>query len=314
MEYWQSILERANATIPVFTQYFSTLKLGEVGLAEFNSMAALLPGLAQIRDNKVQAVDNARQAGDFSWMELRLISLKVPKIIEGVIDEKSGLLDDLVKVYGIIPWSPAKTTARCGLLAPVWEAANNWQLAQIPPRPVIIRKGVEQGTFMSKIAQYFQFAQGEKTADHQLDEARRILREAARSLETYCIRFLTAALGLSDPGSAEEQALKNIPTTTTSQLPETLGIKFFAQGGTNGLQLLVTYEAYQLEPGETAIIEWMIVDTDPSFTHNAPYDASGNALGPFTVGQTIRIRTSVTNSHGTRTGGVRQLTLIAPPE
>ena len=167
---------------------------------------------------------------------------------------------------------------------------------------------------MSKIAQYFQLAQGEKTADHQLEEARRILREAARSLEKYCIRFLDAALGLSDPGSAEEQALKNIPTTTTSQLPETLGIRTFTQGGTNGLQLLIAYEPYHLEPGEVAKIEWMIVDTDPSFNHNAPYDASGNALGPFTIGQTIRIRTSVTNSHGTRTGGVRQLTLIAPPE
>lgn len=314
MEYWQSIFERATATIPVFTQYFSALKLGTVGLPQFTAMTSALPSLALDRDAKVQAVDNARQAGDFSWLELRLISLKVPKIIEGVIDAKSGLLDDLVKVYGIVPWSPAKTTARCGLLGPVWEAANNYQLAQVPPLPTIVRKGVDHGTFMSKIAAYFQLAQNEKTVDHQLEEARRILREAARLLETYCIRFLGAALGLSDPGSPEEQALQNIPTTTTSQLPETLGIKLFTQGGTNGLQLLITPEPYHLEPGETAVIEWIIVDTDPSFTHSVPYDASGNALGPFIVGQTVRIRTSVTNTHGTRTGGVRQLTLIAPPE
>ena len=54
--------------------------------------------------------------------------------------------------------------------------------------------------------------------------------------------------------------------------------------------------------------------TATKWKYKAPYDASGNAFGPFTVGQTIRIRTSVTNTHGTRTGGVRQLTLIAPPE
>ena len=314
MEYWQSIFERATATIPVYTQYFATLKLGTVGLAQFTTMTNALPSLALARDAKVQLVDTTRQSANFSWLELRLISLKVPKIIEGVVDAKSGLLDDLVKVYGITPWSPDKTTARCGLLAPVWESANNYQLAQVPPLPTIVRKGVDHGAFMSKIAQYFQLAQNEKTSDHQLDEARRILREAARNLETYCIRFLGAALGLSDPDSAEEQALKNIPTTTTSQLPETLGIKLFTQGGTNNLQLLITPEPYHLEPGEVATIEWMIVDTDTGFTHSVPFDASGNALGPFTVGQTVRIRTSVTNSHGTRTGGVRQLTLIAPPE
>lgn len=314
MEYWQSIFDRATATIPVWQQFFPTLKLGTVGLAEFTAMTNALPGQAQSRDNKVQAVDNARQASDFSWQELRLISLKVPKIIEGMVDASSGLLDDLGKVYAIIPWSADKTTARCGLLGPVWDSVNIWQAAQIPARPVIVRKGVSQGGFMIKIALYFQLAQAEKTAEHLLDDARRVLREAARLLEVYSIRFLTAALGLSDPGSAEEQALQTIPTTTTSQLPETLGIKTFTQGGTNGLQLLITYEAYHLEPGETATIEWMILDTDPSFLHSAPYDASGNALGPFTLGQTLRIRTTATNAHGTRTGGVRQLTLIAPPE
>ena len=53
---------------------------------------------------------------------------------------------------------------------------------------------------------------------------------------------------------------------------------------------------------------------DVSFNHSAAYDPRGNAIGPFTVGQAIRVRTTVTNTHGTRTGGVRQLTLIAPPE
>ena len=314
MEYWQSILERANATAAVWLQYFSTLKLGAIGLAQFIALKDALAGLAQVRDNNGQLVDGARQAASFSWLELRLISLKVPKILEGVIDPGSGLLDDLDKVYAVTPWSPDKTTKRCGLLGPVWEAADAWQLAQSPARPVIVRKGVNQSAFMSKLAAYFPLFNAEKAADFHMGEARQALRTAARNVEVLCIRFLTAALGLSDPDSAEEQALKTIPTTTTSDLPETLGIKLFTQGGTNGLQLIIQYEPYQLEPGETATLEWMVVDTDVSFNHSVAYDPSGNAIGPFTVGQTIRVRTTVTNTHGTRTGGVRQLTLIAPPE
>ena len=110
-----------------------------------------------------------------------------------------------------------------------------------------------------------------------------------------------------------EQALDSVPTTPESPLPETLGVRTFTQGGVNGLQLLIAYEPYDLEEGDLARVEWMIVDTDAGFTHPAPYDASGNAIGPFTIGQTVRARTSVTNASGTRTGSVRQLTLLALP-
>ncbi len=42
-----------------------------------------------------------------------------------------------------------------------------------------------------------------------------------------------------------------------------------------------------------------------------PAGANGNAIGPFVVGQTIRVRTSVTNSHGTRNSGPRRLIIQA---
>jgi hypothetical protein len=54
------------------------------------------------------------------------------------------------------------------------------------------------------------------------------------------------------------------------------------------------------------------VRTPTDFTHTAPADPSGNALGPFTVGQVIKLRTRVTNSNGTTTGSVRTLTVLNP--
>ena len=314
MEYWQNILTRADATMAVWTTFFPTLKLGSVSTLEFSGLKSALPTLASARDVKVQALDVAGQAVDFSWNELRIISLKVPKLIDGVMDPTSGLLDDLDKVYGVVPYSPDKTIKRCNLLAPVWASVDAFQIASIPIRPAIVRLGVTQAIFVSKISSYYPLASTVKSAELNLDEARRSLRESARNVELLCIRFLNAAGGSADVGSPAEQALASIPTTTESNLPETLGIKFFTQGGTGGLQLLVQYEPYELEADEVATLEWMIVDTDTGFAHSVPYDASGNALGPFLVGQTIRVRTSVTNASGTRTGGVRQLTLIAPPQ
>jgi hypothetical protein len=59
-------------------------------------------------------------------------------------------------------------------------------------------------------------------------------------------------------------------------------------------------------------IEWMVVGTGADFTNNAPADPSGNALGPFAVGQTVKLRTRVTNSNGTTTGSVRTITMQEP--
>lgn len=41
-------------------------------------------------------------------------------------------------------------------------------------------------------------------------------------------------------------------------------------------------------------------------------DPSGNALGSFTVGQVVKLRTCVTNSKGTATGSIRTLTILNP--
>jgi len=56
----------------------------------------------------------------------------------------------------------------------------------------------------------------------------------------------------------------------------------------------------------------MVQGVDADFTHTAPLDASGNALGPFAVNQVVKVRTSTSNSSGTRTSAVRTITIGQP--
>jgi len=42
-------------------------------------------------------------------------------------------------------------------------------------------------------------------------------------------------------------------------------------------------------------------------------DPSGNTLGPFAVGKTVKLRTRVTSGVGTTTGSIRTLTIQPPP-
>ena len=94
--------------------------------------------------------------------------------------------------------------------------------------------------------------------------------------------------------------------------PGTLGIRHLLQGGVNGLQVLVSYENGTYDSTATSTLEWMVEGVDSGFTHTHAADPSGNALGPFTVGQMVKLRTRVTNGNGTTTGSVRTLTILSP--
>lgn len=48
------------------------------------------------------------------------------------------------------------------------------------------------------------------------------------------------------------------------------------------------------------------------FLNTAPLDASGNALGLFAEGKTMKVRTAVSNSSGTRTTAPRTITVAVP--
>ena len=52
-----------------------------------------------------------------------------------------------------------------------------------------------------------------------------------------------------------------------------------------------------------------MVGVNTDFTNPISANPSGNALRPFTVGQTAKLRPRVTNPNGTTTGSVRTLTL-----
>ena len=71
--------------------------------------------------------------------------------------------------------------------------------------------------------------------------------------------------------------------------------------------------------GRGVLLEYLVqtkdvhaVGVDLDFIHSAPLDASGNALGPFTVGQVVRVITEVSNSSGTRTTAPRTITIEEP--
>lgn len=62
----------------------------------------------------------------------------------------------------------------------------------------------------------------------------------------------------------------------------------------------------------TKLLKWMVVGVDTDFTHSTPLTDAGDAIGPFTVGQVVKVETEATNSAGTRTSAVRTITIETP--
>jgi hypothetical protein len=62
----------------------------------------------------------------------------------------------------------------------------------------------------------------------------------------------------------------------------------------------------------TNTVEWMVVWVDQDFVNTIQVAPSGNEIGPFAVGQVVRLCTRTRNASGTTTGGVRSLTIQAP--
>lgn len=312
-EYWQDIERRAQATAAVWQAHFAGLALGTTDAAAFVAMTEDLPGLAQARDDAAQVLDGARQARDLASRAIRGVCLRVPKIIEGRLDPGSGAADDLDKVYAIRPRTFDTAVARGRALLPVWRAADAWLAAQAPTQTAIVCGTLDADGFGAALENFGPRMQAVADAELGHDSGRDDLRGAARGVELLCIRFLKAAKGISEPDTPARAALDTIPRRTRNHLPRTLRITAFTQGGAGGLELTAAYAPYELKPDETAALQYRRTDIDADWL-SVPYDPGGNAIGPFAAGQTVRARTRVTNPRGSREGGVRQLTLIAPAD
>ena len=295
--------------MPVWEHNFPTLVLGMIDSVAFSSRIGELITLAQTVQNALVALALARQERDDLAGRLRVAVLRLPQVIEGSVDASAELGDNLRVLSRMKPTSPTTIVARGRALSPVWTAANAWRAAQSPPLSAIEAAGFTQASFQVALDGMGGLEQAVADAE---GEERGTLRRAARALEVLCIRFLKSAWGSAEPGSAEEAALRRIPTLTRSSLPKTLRLGTLSQGGEAGRQVLVAWPRPRpLAEGESAVLEYRRVDMDAHWSE-VPYAPEGNALGPFTTGVTVEVRTRVTNASGSRRGRPKAWTLGAP--
>jgi hypothetical protein len=314
MEYHQAIQNRAAQTAAVINQAIPALTLGATTAASLLAQSEGLNGLAQQRDNALADYDVANNAEYQGFLAISALTLSLPKAAEGdlddAIDAEGDLLDLLSPAYAIKPRTTESALERGRKVVSALGKINAYLAGLTPPRPPVTSggKGVAQLTAAMDSQPGLGQALENKAAD--VTEARSTLREAAIAVDRLNKRFYSKLLGEARENAALAAALGQIETEG-SDLPGTLGIRGILQGGADNLHLLLSYDNGSFDGSAANTVEWMVSGTDADFTHSIPADPSGNALGPFAAGQTVKLRTRVSNANGTTTGSVRTLVITA---
>lgn len=314
MEYYQSIQNRAAETVAVINQNLPALTVGGVTAASLKADSLALGDLAQNRDDALASYDEANNAENQGFLGIQSLTFSLPKAAEGDLDDEipaeSTLLDLFSPVFAIKPRTTELAVERGKKLVSALTKTNAYLVALTPPRAAITSSG--KGLSNLTAALDAQPALGQTEEDRAADAraSRTDLRVAATAVDRLNKRFYSRLVSESRENAALAAALSQI-TTETPNLPATLGIRTILQGGTDDLHLLISYDNGSYDGSATNTVEWMVVGTDADFTHSAPADPSGNALGPFPVGSTVKLRTRVSNANGTTTGSIRTLVIAA---
>jgi hypothetical protein len=310
MEYYQSCQNRSLQTIAVINTHVPSLTVGGVNSSALQSLCSNLDGLAQTRDNKVADADTAANAESLAHQTLRRLTLALPAAAEADLNEENeieakliGLLDP---VYAITPRTTELALQRARKLVPVLTKINAHRaLTALPP---VTSGGKGLTELNAAITAMPALEQNVETEAAEARDARTDLRSAARAVDRLNKRFYLRLKAEARENPDLAAALIQIDTEGDN-LPETLSIRTLLQGGANLLHILIGYEPGTGGDATESHLDWMVEGENASFTNSIPVLAAGNEIGPFTAGQTVRVRTRTINSNGTRTSAARRLTL-----
>ena len=316
MEYWEVTKDRAQMSRTVWNQYAAAATVGSLGLADLTGYIAAFEPAAQDRTAAQDEFDARDRAVNTALLMMKILGTKVPQIIDGHLGGDEGIRRDLDDVFAIAPRFEGSILARARTLYPVWVRANAALAALAPPAPAITKAigGVPQTAAMLKalLDGYTGLTQTRDDKASMLRQKQTDLRKIDRKTDRLNKDWYQVRKATAEPGSDEAVALDQIPTEQGTPAPVQIDIHDLLQGGTDGLHVLVSYEQGGGEHATTREVQWMVAGVDADFTHTTPLDASGNALGPFAVGKVVKVRTSVSNSSGTRTSAIRTITLATP--
>lgn len=313
MEYYQAVQNRTAQTVAVVKQFVPAISVGGVTVDELLGRSQGLDGLAQKRDDALAEYDAAGNAENQGFVAIQALTLSLPKAAQGHLEDgiaaESALLDLLSPVYAVEPRSTELALKRGKKLVSALHRINDYLADLNPPRPPITSGGRGLAEISAALAAQPGLGQAREDRAADVSATRSELRAAATNLDRLNKRFYSTLKAEARSHPALADALVRISTESDNQ-PATLAIRSVVQGGTDDRQVLLSYVSGTYDSSATSNVEWMVRGVDTAFAQSVGADPSGNAIGPFSAGQTVQLRTRVRNANGSTTGSVRTLTIL----
>lgn len=316
MQFWEVTKNRALETLPVWTQHLPTQNIGGKTPDDLEALIDAFEPAAQAQTLQQDVFDDAYRATLDGLARKKKLGVGVPQLIEAQLRDNVKIMKDVDDLYRTTPRSEASILKRLRELLPVWVRANAALAAMTPAEaPITFKVGTTIYTVAlaeTLLDGYTALVKTMKNEDATLDVKKDDLRVLDRQTDSLIKRWYQSAKTISGTNSALASALDGITTETGTPAPDPYDIDTLLQGGQGGLQVLVSYLPGGGDHATTSLVKYMVEGVDADFTHSAPLDPSGNTLGPFVVGNVVKVITEVSNSTGTRTSAVRTITLQPP--
>jgi hypothetical protein len=298
-EYWEITHERAVATQGVWGMQ-PAFELNNLTRTQHGTLTDSLPVLAQTRDNKENDLTEALAAKHDVFAKLENLAIRVPGLIDGLLDDDDDLKEQLDAIYGIDPAASENATLRRSRqLLPLWTDVDAARAAAVPPKPALTvdyqGAPVAVADFSATIDLAIAKQKIEAEKQRDVTNAKSALRTADRKLDRGNKRWYVAWLKAYPVGTPEgDAAASQVPTEQGTAQAQVLPIlSAVAQPDhtvivtldpAGGLHATTKELQYQL-PGE------------PEFGHSTPIIANQLTVGPFTAGVSVSFRIRVSNSN-----------------
>lgn len=298
-QFWDITYARAMPTQAVWGLQ-AGFELNGLTRTQHGTLTDSLPTLAQFRATAENNLTDALSAKDNHFLKLGNLSVRLPGLADGMLEEGDDLKDQLDHIFAIdTAVSEAHTLRRCRLILPFWTDMNTARAAMTPPKPALtldylgVPVTVADFSTTMDLAIAAQKTEAEKQRD--VTTAKGALRAADRKLDRANKRWYKAWLKAYPEGTPEgDAALADIPTeqgvaqaqalqilTLTPLANHTVRVNLDPAGGAHA----TTKELQTMLPGET------------EFGHTIPITGNEMILGPYAVGITLTARTRVANSN-----------------
>lgn len=242
-------------------------------------------------------LETARDDRDTQHDELKSLCVHGPDAVEGDLEDKDEILDDLPPIRAIRMTNPEKTLARARKLVPAWTKTNARRLATVPPDPELKAKGKTLAQFQTLMGDVVAALQ---TVENQVSDERKAagaLERAFKKVDKENKKWFVAWQGEFAVGSPERDALDQIDTNAA---PAPVAVQIETVTPAAGGSFAVDYTAGGGAHASALLLQWQVVGVDADYTHVVALDQAGQTVATGALaGATVKFRTKAMNSAGT---------------